>query len=73
MFDSNCPVVSFVVTMMVHGIIVTIPVKGRGLNEEQKALVKRARRGNMVYIEKITVKKPDGTTSEVGNVILKVI
>lgn len=66
------PIVSFEVSMIINGVTVSIPGTGSTLNADQKALIKRANRGNVIVIEKITVKKPDGTTSDIGNVLLTV-
>ena len=71
--DVPFPVVSFEVSITVDGVQVTIPATGSSLTEEQKKLVKKARRNSSILIEKVNVKKPDGTVHEIGNVILKVV
>jgi hypothetical protein len=35
--------------------------------------MKKVGKGQKVYIEKITVKMPDGTVRQVGNITLKVV
>ncbi len=72
-FDLKFPVVSFDVSMNVNGLEVTESTNGPSLSEKQQALIKRAKRGNKVYIEKVRVTKPGGTIVDIGSVNLKVI
>jgi hypothetical protein len=72
-FDLKFPVVSFDVSMNVNGLEVTESTTGPALSEKQKALIRRAKKGNKVYIEKVKVTKPGGTQVDIGSVNLKVI
>ena len=72
-FDLKFPVVSFDVSMNVNGIEVTESSNGGTLSEKQSALIKKAHKGNKVYIEKVRVQKPGGQVVDIGSVNLKVI
>lgn len=72
-FDLTFPVVSFDVSMNVNGLEVTESTVGASLSEKQQALIKKAKKNNKVYIEKVKAKKPGGQIVEIGNVNLKVI
>ncbi len=72
-FDLTFPVVSFDVSMNVNGLEVTMSATGSSLTPEQQGLIKKAKKNNKVYIEKVKVKKPGGQVVEIGNVNLKVI
>jgi len=72
-FDLKFPVVSFDVSMNVNGIEVSESAKGGSLNDKQQALIKRAKKGGKVYIEKVKVTKPGGVVVDIGSVNLKVI
>jgi hypothetical protein len=43
------------------------------VTDEMTANMKKVGKGQKVYIEKIMVKMPDGTTRQVGNLTLKVV
>src|SRR3989304_312126 len=72
-FELKFPVVSFDVSMNVNGLEVTESTVGPSMSDKQKALIKRAKKGNKVYIEKVKVKKPGGQIVDIGSVNLKVI
>ncbi len=72
-FDLKFPVVSFSVSMNVNGSEVEAKANGPGLTDEQKSLLRKAKKGNKVYIENVKVKKPDGNIVNIGSVNLKVI
>ena len=72
-FELKFPVVSFDVSMNVNGLEVTESTTGPSMSDKQKALIKRAKKGNKVYIEKVKVKKPGGQVVDIGSVNLKVI
>lgn len=72
-FDLTFPVVSFDVSMNVNGLEVTMSSTSASLTSEQQGLIKKAKKNNKVYIEKVKVKKPGGQIVEIGNVNLKVI
>lgn len=72
-FDLKFPVVSFSVSMNVNGSEVEAKANGPALTDEQKSLLRKAKKGNKVYIENVKVKKPDGNVVNIGSVNLKVI
>ena len=72
-FDLKFPVVSFDVAMNVNGLEVSVSNSGGSLSEAQQTLIKKAKRGNKVYFEKVKVKKPDGSVVDIGTVNLKVM
>lgn len=72
-FDLKFPVISFMVSMNVNGQDVEEKTQGPALNDKQKGLLYKAKKGNKVYIEQVKVKKPDGSIKDIGSVILKVI
>ncbi|MEK6615260.1 MAG: gliding motility protein GldM [Bacteroidota bacterium] len=72
-FDLAFPVVSFNVSINVNGIDVDMATTGSSLSPEQKALIKKAKKNNKIYIEKVKVKKPGGQIVDIGNVSMKVI
>jgi gliding motility-associated protein GldM len=68
------PVMSCEVSMNVNGITQTVPGTGTSLSFDQQALIKKARRRDVIFIDKIKVKMPDGTIQDIGSpVVLKVI
>jgi gliding motility-associated protein GldM len=72
-FDLKFPVMSFDVSMNVNGLEVTESTNGGSISEKQLALIKRAKKGSKVYIEKVRVQKPGGQVVDIGSVNLKVI
>ena len=72
-FDLKFPVVSFNVSMTVNGQVIDSPGNGATLNEQQKSLLSKAKKGMKVYIENVKCKKPDGSIKDIGTVGLKVI
>jgi gliding motility-associated protein GldM len=72
-FELKFPVVSFDVSMNVNGLEVSESTSGPSLSEKQQALIKRAKKGSKVYIEKVKVQKPGGQVVDIGSVNLKVI
>ena len=72
-FELKIPVASFDVSMNVNGLEVTESATGGSLSEKQQALIKKAKKGNKIYIEKVKVIKPGGINTEIGSVNLKVI
>ncbi|MBI3500494.1 MAG: gliding motility protein GldM [Bacteroidetes bacterium] len=71
-FDVKFQVVSFDVSMNINGLEVSESASGPSMNEKQLSLLKKAKRGNKIYIEKVRVKKPDGIVVDVPGVNLKV-
>jgi gliding motility-associated protein GldM len=72
-FELKFPVISFDVSMNVNGLEVTETSQGASLSEKAAGLIKRAKKGNKIYIEKVKVQKPGGVVTEIGSVNLKVI
>lgn len=72
-FDIKFPVVSFDVSMNVNGLEMSVSATGGSLSDAQMAMLKKAKRGGKIYIEKVKVKKPDGAVVDIGSVNLKVI
>ena len=72
-FDLKFPVKSFDVSMNVNGLEVTESTNGGQISDKQLALIKRAKKGSKVYIEKVRVQKPGGQVVDIGSVNLKVI
>ncbi|HEY4798791.1 MAG TPA: gliding motility protein GldM [Bacteroidia bacterium] len=71
-FDVKFQVVSFDISMNINGMEVTESTSGPSLSEKQLSLIKKAKRGNKIYFEKVRVKKPDGIVVDVPGVNLKV-
>ena len=72
-FDLKFPVVSFNVSMTVNGQVIDAAGSGASLNENQRGLLSKAKKGMKVYIENVKCKKPDGAVVDIGTVGLKVI
>jgi gliding motility-associated protein GldM len=72
-FDVKPVVQSFVFSTVKNGEIVEEKVNGSQFNAKCKSLIGGAGRNSKIYIEKIMVKMPDGSTREIAPVNLKVI
>lgn len=72
-FELKIPVISFDVSMNVGGMETTISTKGPQFSEQQLALIRKAKKNNKIYIEKIMVQKPGGAVVEISSVNLKVM
>ncbi len=72
-FDVKPKIKSFVFSTVKNGEIVEVKVNGSKFNSKCKSLIGSARRNSKIYIEKIKVKMPDGSTREISPVNLKVI
>jgi gliding motility-associated protein GldM len=72
-FELKIPVVSFDVSMNVNGVEVTETTNGPQMSQKQMDLIKRAKKGNKIYIENVKVQKPGGIVTKIGSVNLKVI
>ncbi|TAL60692.1 MAG: gliding motility protein GldM [Bacteroidetes bacterium] len=71
-FELKIPVISFDVSMNVGGLETTIGTKGPSFSEAQLALIRKAKKNNKIYIEKIMVQKPGGAIVEISGVNLRV-
>jgi hypothetical protein len=72
-FDLKFTVTSFKLTMIVGGTPIEKVAKGNRVTGEMKTMLKKAKRGQKIYIENIRAKGPDGTTRKLGSIALKVI
>jgi len=72
-FDLKFPVVGFTVSMTVGGVVLDEPGNSATLNEKQKSLLAKAKKGMKVNIENVKWKRPDGKIIDIGGVGLKVI
>lgn len=71
-FELKIPVISFDVSMNVGGLESTVSTKGPQFSDAQLALIRKAKKNNKIYIEKIMVQKPGGAIVEISGVNLKV-
>jgi len=71
-FDLKFKVVSFNISMSVGGQFITQASNGNKVSADQKAILKKAKKGQKVFIEGIKAKGPDGTVRSLGSLSLKV-
>lgn len=72
-FDIRVKVASFMFSTAEGGVVNETKCSGNSLNSQAKSMVKRAKRNQKFFIEKIMVNMPDGSTRQLSPVILKVI
>lgn len=72
-FEVSVKVSSFDMTFVKDGKIITKKSNSNKVTSEMQANMKKVRSGEMVFLEKILVSMPDGTTRKVGNIALKVV
>lgn len=72
-FDLKFTVTSFKLTMIVGGTPIEKVARGNRVTGDMKTMLKKAKRGQKVYIENIRAKGPDGTVRKLGSIALKVI
>ncbi len=71
-FDIKVDVQSYIFSMALGDVLVEEKINGKRLTPQVKDLIKKARRGNKIYFEKIKCKMPDGTIRELPPVSLKI-
>lgn len=71
-FDLKFTVTQFRLTMIVAGTPVEKVSKSNRLSGEMKELLKKAKRGQKIYIEGIKARGPDGTVRSLGSLSFKV-
>ncbi len=72
-FELKFPVISFNISMTVNGQAVDEVGTGSALNDKQKAMLSKAKKGMKVFIDNVKCKKPDGKIVDIGTIALKVI
>jgi hypothetical protein len=73
LFDVKVKVKSFEIgTTTSGGDFKAVPVKSNRMNSKAKGLIKKARRGQRFFLEKMTVKMPDGRLVTMGNITVKI-
>lgn len=72
-FDIRVKVSSFVFSTTKAGVVQEFKVNGNKLDSRCKGLIKKAKRNQKFFIEKISVRMPDGSTRKLAPIILKVI
>lgn len=72
-FDLKFRVTSFSLTVMISGVPITKAARGNKLTADMKNMLKKAKKGQKIYIEQIKAKGPDGTTRPLGTLSFKVI
>ena len=72
-FDVTVKVESFNMIFIRDGQVIEKVSRSNRVTEEMKANMKKVGKGQKIYIEKIKVKLPDGTTRQVANISLKVV
>lgn len=72
-FDLSYPVTSFDITVIMGGDIKTLSSNSNRLTADQKELLRQVRRNQVVIIEKIRAKAPDGSVRKLGSINLRVI
>jgi gliding motility-associated protein GldM len=72
-FDIKVRVQSFLFSTTKSGEVMEFKVNGNKLNAKCKSLIKKARKNQKFFVEKIKVKMPDGTTRQLAPIIIKVI
>ena len=71
-FDVSVKVKSFSMVFVRDGQVIEKTSNSNRVTDSMKANMKKVGKGQKVYIEKITVSMPDGSTRQVGNITLKV-
>lgn len=72
-FDVTVKVESFNMIFIRDGQVIEKVSPSNRVTDEMKANMKKVGKGQKIYIEKIKVKLPDGTTRQVANISLKVV
>jgi gliding motility-associated protein GldM len=72
-FEVTVKVESFNMVFVRDGQVIEKSSNSNRVTDEMTANMKKVGKGQKVYIEKITVKMPDGTVRQVGNITLKVV
>ncbi|MBL4594052.1 MAG: gliding motility protein GldM [Flavobacteriales bacterium] len=70
-FDLRVKVKSFTLGTTQSGDYKSVKVTGNKMSSKCKSMIKRGSRGQRFYLEKMSVKMPDGRTVELGNVTIK--
>jgi gliding motility-associated protein GldM len=71
-FDVRVKVRSFEIGTTVNGDFRGYEVKGNRMNSDAKKLIKSSSRGQRFFLEKMTVKMPDGRIVTMGNMTIKI-
>jgi gliding motility-associated protein GldM len=71
-FDVKVTVTSFNMVFIRDGQVIEKSASNNRTTDEMKANMQKVGKGQKIYIEKIQVKMPDGTTRQVSNITLKV-
>jgi hypothetical protein len=71
-FDVKVVVKSFSISVSRDGTLVERKSNSNRLTDNMKELLNRVTRGNVIYIEDIVVKMPDGTERQLATMKLKV-
>jgi len=71
-FEVSVKVKSFSMVFVRDGQVIEKTSNSNRVTDSMKANMKKVGKGQKVYIEKITVSMPDGSTRQVGNITLKV-
>jgi len=72
-FEVDVKVTSFNMIFIRDGNVIEKSSKSNRVTDEMKQNMKKVGKGQKVYLEKIKVKMPDGTTRQVANISLKVV
>lgn len=72
-FDVSVKVKSFNMVFIRDGQVIEKSSNSNKVTSEMKANMQKVRKGQKVYIEKIMVTMPDGTTRQLANLSLKVV
>lgn len=72
-FDLKYPITSFDLVTIIGGEAKTLSSNSAYLTPDQKALLQQLRRNQVVIVENIKAKAPDGTIRKLGSINLKVI
>ncbi len=72
-FDLKYPVVSFDITVIMGGDVKTLSSNSNRVTNEQSQLLNQVRRNQVVIIENIRAKAPDGTIRKLGSINLRVV
>ncbi|NNE54769.1 MAG: hypothetical protein HKN32_02020, partial [Flavobacteriales bacterium] len=71
-FDVKVTVKSFSMVFIRDGQVIEKSSNSNRVTDEMKANMQKVRKGQKIYVEKIMVKMPDGTTRQLANISLKV-
>lgn len=72
-YDLKYPVTSFDITVMMGGDVKTLHSTTNRLTADQQALLDQVRRNQIVIVENIRAKAPDGSVRKLGTISLRVI